>query len=69
LVQRLDIVALERVLGDWVRGERLTGLDAIDDKRLRGSAVWQAPGVHLASAFSARLQRVISQSRVAPEAN
>ena len=42
---------------------------AIDGKRLRGSAKGTAPGVHLLAAFSARLQGVIGQLQVAPEAN
>jgi hypothetical protein len=69
LFQGLDVVALERVLGDWVRGERSAGHVAIDGKRLRGSAKGQAPGVHLLAAFSGKLQGVIGQLQVAPEAN
>jgi len=69
LFQGLDIGALERVLGNWVRGDQPAGHVAIDGKRLRGSAVRQAPGVHLLAAFSATLQGVIGQLRVAPEAN
>jgi len=42
---------------------------AIDGKRLRGSAAAQSPGTHLLAAFSDRLQGVIGQLRVAPEAN
>ena len=42
---------------------------AIDGKRLRGSATAQAPGTHLLAAFSARLQGVIGQLRVDPDAN
>jgi hypothetical protein len=69
LFQGLDVAALERALGDWVRGEQPAGHMSIDGKRLRSSAVRQAPGVHLLAAFSARLQGVIGQLRVAPEAN
>lgn len=69
LFQGLDIGALERALGNWVRGEQPAGHVANDGKRLRGSAVRQSPGVHLLTAFSARLQGVIGQLRVAPEAN
>jgi DDE_Tnp_1-associated/Transposase DDE domain len=69
LFQGLDIAALERALGNWVRGEQPAGHVAIDGKRLRGSATAQAPGVHLLAAFSATLQGVIGQLRVAPEAN
>lgn len=69
LFQGLDIAALERVLGDWVRGGQAAGHVAIDGKRLRGSATGQSPGVHLLAAFSGKLQGVIGQLRVAPEAN
>jgi predicted transposase YbfD/YdcC len=69
LFQGLNVVALERVLGGWVRGEQPAGHVAIDGKRLRGSATARSPGVHLLAAFSATLQGVIGQMRVAPEAN
>jgi len=69
LFQGLDIGALERALGDWVRGEQPAGHVSIDGKRLRGSAKSQAPGVHLLAAFSASLQGVIGQLKVAPETN
>jgi predicted transposase YbfD/YdcC len=69
LFQGLNIVALERVLGDWVLGKRPGGHVAIDGKRLRGSATGHSPGVHLLAAFSVTLQGVIGQMRVAPEAN
>lgn len=69
LFQELDVTALERALGDWVQGEVPAGHVAIDGKRLRGSATAQAPGTHLLAAFSARLQGVIGQLRVDPDAN
>ena len=69
LFQELDIAALEQVLGLWVTGGSLPGHVAIDGKRLRGSATAHAPGVHLLAAFSAALQGVIGQLRVAPESN
>lgn len=69
LFQGLDIGALERVLGHWVRGEQSAEHVAIDGKRLRGSAQGQSPGVHLLAAFSGKLQGVIGQLRVAPDAN
>lgn len=69
LFQGLDIGALERVLGHWVRGEQSAGHVAIDGKRLRGSTKGAAAGVHLLAAFSGKLQGVIGQLRVAPEAN
>ncbi len=65
----LDVAALERVLGEWVRGEQPAGHVAMDGKRLRGSAAAQAPGVHLLAAFSASLQGVIGQLAVAPDGN
>lgn len=65
----LDVGALERVLGGWVRGAQPAGHVAIDGKRLRGSATATSPGVHLLAAFSDHLAGVIGQLRVAPEAN
>jgi DDE_Tnp_1-associated/Transposase DDE domain len=70
LFQELDVTALERALGGWVAGEAaVSGHVAIDGKRLRGSATAGSPGTHLLAAFSASLQGVIGQLRVAPEAN
>lgn len=69
LFQALDIAALEQALGAWVQGEAPAGHVAMDGKRLRGSATAQSPGTHLLAAFSAGLQGVIGQLRVAPEAN
>jgi hypothetical protein len=69
LFQGLDIGALERVLGGWVRGDQTAGHVSIDGKRLRGSVRGSAPGVHLLAAFSEKLQGVIGQLRMAPEAN
>ena len=70
LFQQLDVSTLERALGGWVTGETPpVGHVAIDGKRLRGSATADAPGTHLLAAFSASLQGVIGQLRVAPEAN
>ncbi len=69
LFKGLDVVALERVLGTWVRGEQAAGHVAIDGKRLRGSATAQSAGVHLLAAFSASLQGVIGQLAVAPDGN
>jgi hypothetical protein len=70
LFQALDVDALERAFGGWVAGEvAVEGHVAIDGKRLRGSATATAPGTHLLAAFSASLQGVIGQLRVAPETN
>ena len=70
LFQALDVTALEQALGRWVTGETAAaGHVAIDGKRLRGSATAEAAGTHLLAAFSAGLQGVIGQLRVAPEAN
>ena len=66
LFQALDVASLERALGGWVQGEAPPGHVAIDGKRLRGSATANAPGTHLLAAFSASLQGVIGQLRVAP---
>jgi predicted transposase YbfD/YdcC len=70
LFQALDVGALERAFGGWVAGDAaVSGHVAIDGKRLRGSATATAPGTHLLAAFSASLQGVIGQLRVAPETN
>jgi hypothetical protein len=70
LFKDLDVTALERALGNWVMGyAAASGHVAIDGKRLRGSATARSPGTHLVAAFSASLQGVIGQLRVAPEAN
>lgn len=69
LFKGLDVEALERALGSWVRGGAAAGHIAIDGKRLRGSAAKGKPGVHLLAAFSETLQGVIGQLKVAPDAN
>ena len=69
LFRDLNVVALERVLGAWVRGGAPAGHVAIDGKRLRGSATATSPGMHLLAAFSTGLEGVIGQLRVDPAAN
>jgi hypothetical protein len=69
LFRDVDVVALERALGTWVRGGAEAGHVAIDGKRLRGSATATSPGMHLLAAFSTGLEGVIGQLRVDPEAN
>jgi DDE_Tnp_1-associated len=63
LFRDLDIAALERALGAWVRGAAPPGHMAIDGKRLRGSATATSPGVHLLAAFSSSLEGVIDDRR------
>jgi DDE_Tnp_1-associated/Transposase DDE domain len=69
LFRDLNVEALERVLGAWVRGGGQVGHVAIDGKRLRGSATATSPGIHLLAAFSTGLEGVIGQLRVDPDAN
>ena len=72
LFQGLDIAALERVLGHWVRGEQSAEHVAIGSLPLRrrgASGCAAAPRVSLLAAFSGKLQGVIGQLRVAPGAN
>jgi len=69
LFQGLDVASLEAALGAWVRGGRAPGHIAIDGKRLRGSAIAQAPGVHLLAAFSDALGGVIGQLKLPPDGN
>jgi len=69
LFKGLDVGALQRALGTWVRGQQAAGHVAIDGKRLRGSATAQSPGVHLLAAFSATLPGVIGQLAVPADGN
>ena len=69
LFRALDVSALERLLGAWVKRAETAGHVAIDGKRLRGSATREIAGVHLLAAFSDRLQGVIGQLRVEPDGN
>ena len=69
LFRDLNVMALEQVLGGWVRGGMAAGHVAIDGKRLRGSATAASPGVHLLAAFSIGLEGVTGQLRVGPETN
>lgn len=69
LFRDINVVALERALGAWVRGGAPAGHVAIDGKRLRGSASATSAGVHLLAVFSAGLEGVIGQLRVDPETN
>jgi len=66
----LDVVALERVLGDWVApgdgdGEHV----AMDGKTARGSRHGEVAGVHVLSAYADALHGVLGQCRVPPETN
>jgi len=70
LFQGLDVAALETQLASWVQGDRKTlGHVAVDGKRLRGSKVGEARGIHLLAAFSSELNGVIGTVAVAPETN
>lgn len=68
--KRLDVVALEQVLGDWVasgsgEGEQVS----IDGKTARGSRHGDVAGVHLLAAYADSLQGVLGQCRVPAETN
>lgn len=66
----LDVVALERVLGEWVAsGEDGTGSVSIDGKTARGSRHGDVPGVHVLAAYAGSLSGVLGQCQVAPETN
>lgn len=69
LFRDLNVVALERAPGAWVRGVSAAGHVAIDGKHARGSAAAGSPGVHLLAAFSTDLEGVIGQLRVDPGTN
>jgi len=68
--KRLDVVALEHVLADWVasgsgEGEQVS----IDGKTARGSRQGDVAGVHLLAAYADLLQGVLGQCRVPAETN
>jgi hypothetical protein len=66
----IDLARIEqRALGGWMIGAAPPGHVAIDGKRLRGSATARSTRTHLLAAFSAGLQGVIGQLRLAPQAN
>ncbi len=69
LFKGLDVVARERALGHWVRGEQAAGHVALGGKRLRGSATAPSAGGHPLAAFNASLQGEIGQLAVAPDGN
>jgi len=55
-----NVVALERVLGEWVRGGTPAGHVAIDGKWLRGSATATSPGASQVANNSRRCCAVVS---------
>lgn len=71
LLRRLDVVAFERALADWIAsGHSASGLEiAIDGKTFRGSADGPLPGVHLLSAFAPSIDAVLMQLRVDGKTN
>lgn len=72
LFRRLDVAALEEVLGRWVLGRvQHHGWDAIalDGKTARHSADGDLPGVHLLTAFVPAAAAVLKQIRVDSKTN
>lgn len=85
LLQRLDVPAFERLLGDWVHHTLATLSEAagaegaaaeplplhLDGKTLRGSRRPEAdlPGVHLLAAFAPHVRGVLAQVRVDSKTN
>jgi hypothetical protein len=67
LFRALDVGALERLLGAWVKGAGAAGHVAIDGKRLRGSQSENSPGIHMLQAFSTGLQASIGALAVPPD--
>lgn len=66
----LDVVALERVLGDWVASGNGDGEQvSIDGKTARGSRQGDVAGVHLLAMYADSLQGVLGQCRVPAETN
>jgi DDE_Tnp_1-associated/Transposase DDE domain len=71
LLRRLDVAAYEAALTAWVltRCPDLGPTLAIDGKALRGSATYDAPGVHLLAAYASRVAAVVAQIRVSNKTN
>ena len=68
----LDVVALERGLGRWVRTLSAGAKDdhvAMDGKTLRGSRHGECPGVHLLAAYCESLRGVLAELHVPDETN
>ena len=63
---RLDRVAFEQILGEWMSRHGLEDSEAlaVDGKSLRGIHGEQIPGVHLVSAFSHQSGVVVGQQSV-----
>jgi hypothetical protein len=72
LFRRLDVAALEEVLGRWILGRvQHQGWDAIaiDGKTARGSADGDVPGSHLLTAYVPAAAAVLKQIRVDAKTN
>ena len=72
LFRRLDIVAFEAALGQWI-ATRLTEPErsvlALDGKTLRGSRDGTVPGHHLVAAYATVASAVVAQIRVDAKTN
>ena len=71
LFRRLDVEAVEAVLGRWIvqRCPDLGDHFALDGKALRRSRDGDTPAVHLLAVFAPRVQAVIGQLRVDAKTN
>ena len=71
LFRRLDVDAVEAVLGRWIvqRCPDLGDHFALDGKALRRSRDGDTPAVHLLAVFAPRVQAVIGQLRVDAKTN
>ena len=72
LFRRLDIVAFEAALGQWVAGRlspEQASVLALDGKCLRGSRAGDVPGYHLVAAYAPAAAAVLAQVRVDAKTN
>lgn len=71
LFRRLDVVAFEAVLQEWIhqRCDDLGEHYALDGKTLRASRDGDVPAVHLLALFAPKVKAVVSQMRVDAKTN
>jgi hypothetical protein len=72
LFRRIDVVAFEALLGQWVAARlppQETTVLALDGKTLRGSRDGSVPGQHLVAAYAPAADAVLAQIRVDTKTN
>jgi len=68
LFRRLDVMAVERVMRDWL-SQRDWQVVTLDGKTLAGSAAHAVPGLHLLAAYAHEAQATIAQMAVDAKTN